>query len=69
MTKPLTAVHHAASSLNHLIGLRRWRAAYISADTLDIILAREDGLDLSNIYTACTVTDIAEERFKRSKFN
>ena len=69
MIKPLTDIHHKASKLNNLIGRRCWSKAYDAADNLDIALLQEEGVSCPQIYTFCTVTDLAEERFKRSKFN
>lgn len=69
MNKPFTAIHNAASKLNNLIGKRNWTKAYDAADSLDIVMLQEDGVSCPQIYTFCTVSDIAEERFKRSKFN
>jgi hypothetical protein len=69
MNKPFTAVHNAARKLNGLIGNRNWSKAYDAADSLDIVMLQEDGVSTPQIYTFCTVTDLSEERFKRSKFN
>jgi hypothetical protein len=67
--KLLTSIHHAASKLNNLIGLRNWSKAYAAADSLDSAILQEDGVSCPEIYTFCTITDLSEERFKRSKFN
>ena len=68
MTQPLTAIHHTASTLNNLIRKRNWKLAYEAADVLDIVIARESGVEPCIVHTQCKVVDLAEERFKRVKF-
>lgn len=68
MTTPLTAVHHNASNLNLLIRQRKWHAAYAAADLLDKVINAENWKEPAVVYPYCTVTDLAEERFKRAQF-
>jgi hypothetical protein len=68
MAKEFTAVHHAASNLNALIGNRKWHAAYAAADQLDMVINAENWKEPSIIHSYPTVTDLAEERFKRASF-
>lgn len=68
MAKQFTAVHHAASNLNCLISNRKWHAAYAAADMLDTIINAENWKESAVVHSYPSVTDLAEERFKRAQF-
>jgi hypothetical protein len=63
-----TAVHTAASKLNILIGQRKWTAAYFAADHLDTMINIEHWKEPAVVHPQSTITDLAEERFKRAQF-